>query len=192
MRACGWGGDSGVKSTLQQLGELQLKKMGLLLACATAGLAVAGPLDDFVGLAKNCQAAFDARPEVEVQYVESSKKWVKRVIAPAKLSYDVKSTTSLVSPYNAYFEVSQLMSSATAQDEQSANALGNSMGDNPILVTFKVEFAYQNSVWVATGATQRMQSKETRRNRYGEDDPMRVSVASLLKMHNPISKCLGV
>lgn len=114
---------------------------------------VSGPLPDFKKIVSQCTRAYEERPAV--YFSESHKKWAKR-LSEVAISFDVKKTDSLVSPYAAYMEVTEKLMTKTADDEVSANELAISFEETPgINRLLKVNFSFgaDENVWGITGAT---------------------------------------
>jgi hypothetical protein len=126
----------------------------LLIGCSlwVAG-ALADPLADFQKIVTNCRQAYDSRPNTEVAFSPSAKVWIKRVRTPAEISYDVKKTDSLVSPYAAFILVIDGSASLHAQDQASAAVLEPSLADGLFVARTKLNFAYTDKKWVLAEAT---------------------------------------
>src|SRR3990167_9286532 len=94
--------------------------IGLLVFTATA---MAEPLAEFQTIVARCKEAHAARPSVRVAYSEARKEWFKTVTRVDGISYDVRKSDSLVSPFTAYIEVTEVMDGDKAPTEDAAKAI---------------------------------------------------------------------
>lgn len=129
--------------------------------------AYADPLVDFKALVTQCIQSHQERPFVEVFPHSKNSSWVKRIYGIAQISYDVKRTDSLVSPYSAFLEVTQSVAGKSAIDEVSANALNVSLDDaGASLLVSRANFKFDEDAkeWVLTDGRlsilSRMKDKE--------------------------------
>ena len=128
-----------------------------LCACLLTGVAFsarAEPLAEFELIVNRCKQAFDTRASVEVVYAEPAQSWVKRIHAPAVISYDVKKTDSLVSPLVAYLEVIEATAAERGVNEAAAASLNASLEDKAMRSTRRVNFAYRDNTWTLVDGQQ--------------------------------------
>jgi hypothetical protein len=109
--------------------------------------AYADPLQEFEILVKQCQKDYDSRPSTELAFVKTTQTWVKRIYDPAKITYDVRKTDSLVSPFSAILEISYLADFETATDEEAAKAISTNPEKRLIQSVTQYNFLYKNSKW---------------------------------------------
>jgi len=164
----------------------------LFLATFLAQAAFAAePLADFEAIVRNCQAAFDAKPASSVAFVDKLQRWIKRVSAPASVAYDVRKTESLVSPFTAYLEVTQLLSSKGAPDETAANAMEVSLNETAMLSIKRLSFAYRSK----DASWELVDGLETTRMRMSANQPFDKGIsvpttkARILEDAGPIKLC---
>lgn len=120
-----------------------MKKSLLVVLTLVATTTYAEPLAHFKELVKQCSTAFDAQLPSEVFLNPKTGKWVKRLNGRAQLSYDVKRTDSLVSPYSAHISISQAITGKPASDEKSAQDLALSLNDaNTFLTVTRLNFRF--------------------------------------------------
>lgn len=153
--------------------------------------AQADELADFQAFVKRCDAAYAARPSVETVYSAAAKSWVKRVHAPAKITYDVKKTDSLVSPFAAYIETTEVSAAERAADEAAAKLLDVNLNGYIFRFTTTMTFAYREGRWTMTGARETSASRKTAGQPFGEPSTYLVAMDSLLKRDGPIQSCFS-
>lgn len=125
-----------------------------LVLCATAH---ADPLADFEVVVNRCKGAFDARPLSDVVNMPSMNLWIKRVYGPSKVVYDVRKTDSLVSPFVAKIEISEVVASGRTKDEEQTKALDISLEKEGNRFHTQVNFTYQKGVWEVVDGKESMQ-----------------------------------
>ena len=128
---------------------------------AVAGAAVAGPLDDFKPILQRCKTAFESQSLERVFYNERVKAWVKVVSAPSELSYDVRKTDSLVSPFSAFVQIIEVTANSRAETESEAGALKVDIAERSTRFTSRIEYRFQEGKWVTTGGTGKGEFKAT-------------------------------
>lgn len=161
-----------------------------LAVLALAPLVVAAdPLPQFEAIVKKCQGAFDARGASEIAYVDVTKQWVRRVYSPAAIRYDVLRTESLVSPFSAFLEVTQLIALKSAVDEQAAKVLDVSIDDKPMRQVRRLNFAYREGAWQLVGGSSATDAM--RDGMYPAREPLKVSKEQLLRDRGPLSHCMA-
>lgn len=174
-------------------GSVSMKNFGAVIftALCASGSFAAEPLADFEVIVRNCQAAFDAKPASTVAFMEKQQQWVKRVSAPAMVAYDVRKTESLVSPFTAYLEVTQMLSSKTAPDESTAAAQEVSFNERAILSIKRLNFAYRSK----DAAWELVDGIETSRMKMSANEPFDKGMSApmvksrVLEDSGPIKQC---
>ncbi|MCK9215899.1 MAG: hypothetical protein M0P52_15865 [Rhodoferax sp.] len=112
------------------------------------------PLRDFELIVNHCVAWNKQFEADRVAFNERTKKWGKQVNSPAKISYDVKRTDSLVSPFSAIMSIQNVafVENAETEDEIKVKSIAPDTS-NAMASTFNLNFAMQNGKWVTTGGT---------------------------------------
>lgn len=164
---------------------MQFLAFFLLAWCANA---FADPLSEFEAIVKRCKDAYDVRPAYEVDYIEKQKSWVKRAYSNAKITYDVRRTDSLVSPYSGHVEVLVVVAVKAASDEQDAKALEVSLDERPIRLIDRVNYLYQGGAWAVASGSSKMDIR--RDGRYGNDTAFEKSREQMLKTTGPLQACI--
>ena len=106
------------------------------------------PLKSFQKIVSNCQTAFDARQPIDVSFNERSKKWVKRHLVSHQVTYDVRKTDSLVSPFSAVINLKELRLAGSSDTEQGAASLNLSPSSSGMQSNSVIRFAMQDGKWV--------------------------------------------
>lgn len=170
-----------------------MKKCGAVIfsALCASGSFAAEPLADFETIVRNCQTAFDAKPASTVAFMEKQQQWVKRVSAPAKVAYDVRKTESLVSPFTAYLEVTQLLSSKLAPDEATATALEVSFNERAILSMKRLNFAYRSkdAAWDLVDGLETSRMKMSANEPFDKGMSVPLVKSRVLEDAGPIRQC---
>lgn len=143
---------------------------------ATAATVAAGPLEDFEEIVRRCKAAFDARPGTEVVYVDVAKAWAKRVYPPAQVSYDVRKTDSLVSPFAAHIQVEEALFFEQGGTKEEAAAKAPGVESQTMRRWVRLNFAYQDGAWTLHDGSRRAQLR-----RPGEADFRLISDAKVTR-----------
>lgn len=115
------------------------------------------PLASFKEVVAACEAHINARPAERVRQL-SNGEWVRNVSAPAAVSFDVKKTDSLVSPYTAYIKVESMEHSARRKSEEEARtaAVGESTAVHAV---YELRYAFQDAKWKLTGGSGEVKTK---------------------------------
>lgn len=124
----------------------------LLVSCCTGAVAQSAPADPLKGmkaLAAACQQQFDQRPRDSVRQL-SDGTWARNVRGDARVTYDVKKTDSLVSPYTAYIKIETTQVTTRGQTEEEARAADSSTG-TVSRGTDELRFAFQDANWTLKG-----------------------------------------
>ena len=124
-----------------------------LLSCSLQ--AKSEPLKEFETLVAACKSSMEGRPSIKVNYNESSGIWLKILFGPAVVTYDVVKTNSLVSPFSAVIEVTEIISSKTDKDESTLRAAPIAIDESstfPTKYVTKITYDYKANSWEATGA----------------------------------------
>lgn len=128
-----------------------------LLLCITPILGNAAPTDPVAALEKiveACDLVYRGVPVQEVVFMSNINKWVKRLHSPTKISYDVKKTDSLVSPYTGIIEISTLDTAGAfateAEAEQAVIALGD-RGTRRAKDSFTYNYKASSGQWELVG-----------------------------------------
>lgn len=111
-----------------------------------ANNAFADPLVEFENIVARCKSAYASRPTVEVAYAPLASSWVKRRYSDFSFTYDVKKTDSLVSPFTAFIEITEVVRSDRAPDRESAEALPTPNG-HATLMQRRLSFVFKGGVW---------------------------------------------
>ena len=122
-----------------------------LLVMTTA--SVADPVSDFKALAKQCASEIELKRYSVVFFNPNAQAWVKQVRAKPEVSFDVKKSESLVYPYTAFLQVTEIFTSKKATDQTSAAALEPTLNDAGTgMQTYRVNFRYSDDEkrWTAT------------------------------------------
>ena len=106
------------------------------------------PLKAFQKIVSNCQAAFDARQPIEVAFGDKSQKWRKQQFVAPVITYDVRKTDSLVSPFSAVINLKEFTFMGNADTEQSATSLNFSEFSSAYKSDSSIRFAMQDGNWV--------------------------------------------
>ena len=159
-----------------------------LIFVLLSGAASAEPLPEFEALVAQCRASFDARPAVEVARVDTMNTWVKRAWAKTNIVYDVRKTDSLVTPFTAYIETTEIVVTKKAADEDGAKALELSPDDRPAKFVKITNFAYQERKWVATGGSISIASKSG--DGFASPSVFEKSKKDVLASTGPLANCL--
>lgn len=163
----------------------------LAIALLTIGTgARADALADFEHIVKQCRVAHEARPAVEVVFVESLKVWVKRLWAEPKFSYDVRKTDSLVTPLTAFIEITDVVASDRAPDEAAARALAVS-SDKAAMFVKRVNFSYQDKRWQAVGGKSTSMYRRDAGGAFAPGGYIDLSLMDLKAERGPVRNCLA-
>jgi hypothetical protein len=110
------------------------------------------PLKDFELIVAKCVAWNKQLESERVAFNERSNKWGKQVNSPAKISYDVKKTDSLVSPFSGSIDIENIAFVESAESEDAVKAKPISPDNSPAMSSiFNLSFAMQGGKWIATG-----------------------------------------
>lgn len=104
----------------------------VFLCCSTPILGISAPSDPVASMEKivaACELAYGKQPAQQVALMSEGSKWIKFVHAPAKITYDVKKSDSLVSPYVGVIEITTLSTSGKFATEEEANQKEVTGGD---------------------------------------------------------------
>ena len=168
--------------------KLTISALGLLAACIHLH---AEPLADFDAISVRCKEAFDERPMTEVAYTEAASSWVKRIYAPATMAYHVRKTASRISPFVGQIEITELAAARRCDDEDSARALDMSMDENLIRSVRRINFAYQDNMWMVIGGTSVVEVKRNAADRFSVADSAKLSREAVLELKGPMAACVG-
>ncbi|WP_298929154.1 hypothetical protein [uncultured Ramlibacter sp.] len=156
---------------------------------AVAGAAVAGPLDDFKPILQRCKTAFESQSLERVFYNERVKAWVKVVSAPSELSYDVRKTDSLVSPFSAFVQIIEVTANSRAETESEAGALKVDIAERSTRFTSRIEYRFQEGKWVTTGGTGKGEFKASANTGYDKPTIFPLDKDSFAPNRGPIAAC---
>jgi hypothetical protein len=120
--------------------------VALLAASTLAGAQDAAALKGFESLVRECKASFDSQALDDVIYNERVKAWVHRVFGKADVTYDVRRSDSLVSPYTAKIVIRQQSKADRAESEESAKALHPQL-DKGSDTTETLEYGFVKGAW---------------------------------------------
>ena len=149
------------------------------------------PLKSFELIVARCQAAFDSRPSHEVAFNERNKKWSTRLYFPTKISYDVKRTDSLVSPYTAVLKISEMVFAESAETQEAVTQMSVSADSSSGLSSQStVDFAMQGSKWVAKGWNEQSSLKLRSEKDFKELAMLKRSLDDISKLQGPRRACL--
>lgn len=173
---------------MKMIANVVIAAIGLVVMCVNAN---AEPLADFDSIIKRCREAFDLRPTSEVVYAGPAKSWVKRLYAPAKITYDMRKTESAVSPYVAHIQITEVASAQPGEDEDSARALHVSMEENVMRSVRRINFAYQDNAWTVMGGTSILEVKRDAGEQFSVVKSARIGRESVLEFQGPIAYCVA-
>lgn len=156
--------------------------------------AHADPLAEFQAIVARCKEAHAARPSVRVSYREARKEWFKTVTRVDGITYDVRKTDSLASPFSAYIEITEVMDGDKAPTEDAASALVVDIDGRAMRTIDRLKFAYQEGAWQLVGGNLNGASRAAKGESFRTDVSLTVSRDSYLKRpaEAPISACLGL
>ena len=127
--------------------EIQMK-IFVATVIATASLfAQADPLAEFQSMVVGCKAEHAAIPPVNVSLSETKKEWVKVVKRVDNITYDVLKSDSLVSPFTAFIEITELLATSNAPTEEAAKAIELDIDGKAFRIITRIRFAYQDGYW---------------------------------------------
>lgn len=110
------------------------------------------PLKDFELIVARCVTSNKKLENERVAYNERTKKWGKQVNSTAKITYDVKRTDSLVSPFSGRIDIVSITFLESAETEDAAKAKPISPENSTAREsTFNMNYAMQGGKWIATG-----------------------------------------
>lgn len=119
----------------------------LLALLMTTAAYAADPLGSFRALAEGCANAFNAFDEVTLGKDGKTYAQVKR--DKGRVSFDVRKTDSLVSPFMAYIEVAYLDKLSFGRSPEAARKKMDLITDN----TYRITYALQDDKWVMRDVT---------------------------------------
>lgn len=112
------------------------------------------PLTEFKKIVDECKNAFDGQSQQRTNQLKNNTKWNKTFSDPAKISYDVKQTDSLVSPYVAELIVEENSRWGQPVDTEEAARLIEDSAENAAAYTkSKIIWAYQDKAWATKSAS---------------------------------------
>ena len=166
----------------------------ILVAVITSALAAASvqaePLADFDALVARCKQAFDDRPMTEVVYAQAAGSWVKRMYAPAALSYRMQKTNSKISPFIAQIDITELASARRGEDEDTARALTLSMDENVMRSVRRINFSYQDDSWTVIGGSVVTEIRRNLDDAFAVVESVRLSREAVFEARGPVSNCV--
>lgn len=115
------------------------------------------PLGDFQAIVGRCQSALANPDPVRLLKMDQGSKWLKVVTSPYAISYDVRKTDSLVSPYGALIDLSFQKTLVTRDSEESARTAPIESpvpGDILEKNRFLLKYSYLNQTWQLTSVQQ--------------------------------------
>lgn len=166
--------------------------IGLLVFSATA---MADPLAEFQAIVKQCKLSYDAvRPRTEVSQSARDKAWFKQVWGPATIAYDVRKSDSLVSPFTAYIEITEVFDGDSAPTQEAAAALTIDIDGRATRYTERLRFAYQEGIWQLVDGIGTDANRSTKGQSFRTEAVSPHSRDSLMKRPAaaPVSACLGL
>lgn len=125
--------------------------------------AAVDPLQEFKKVVAACEHSVNSLPR-ESSRPLSNGQWAHNINEPSSLSYDVKKTDSLVSPFTAYIKVASVSRTARQGSEEAARTVGTE-GRTINRGLDELRYAFQESRWKLVGASSKRESK-----RPGETD----------------------
>lgn len=168
----------------------------LLLASQSSAWAQSDPLQSFKDLVKRCQDAYSTTPSSapttsDVQYLDDMKVWVKRLRTEPKLSYDVRKTDSLVSPFVAELVIEQFIATESADSEAAVREKTVSPElSRAILTTRKINFSLQDGRWIAKSGHMSMSSRKPN-EAMAPSFSDTLTEASIKAFKQPLATCAG-
>lgn len=164
---------------------------GHVAICSTALAGEVEAVKQFESRVTRCKTAVDSKLE-QVAYVEAQKKWVKRIQSPAKLSYDVTRTDSLVTPLKGVIEIFSKRSFQTFENEADAIAGNVDFRDRGTSELLKLEFGYRSGEWVFVRAGRTIRLRGVGGEPYGDPVKSELEEEAFLKDYekNPAIECV--
>jgi hypothetical protein len=168
--------------------------MALVVALPTIGMAQVDPVQSFEKIVSTCQSAFDARPPFTLKFDERTSEWIKYQELPAKITYDVRKTDSLVAPVAGILNVEEATFMGSSASEETAGNLVIPL-DTPraVLTKTAINLSFQGGRWLVKGAKETMYSRRKPRMGFDADGYDEQITRDRLKKGTSIwPKCLAL
>lgn len=134
--------------------------MALVVALPIVGMAQVDPVQSFEKIVSTCQSAFDARPPFTLLFDQRTSEWIKYQKSPAKITYDVRKTDSLVAPVVGMMNVEDATFMGASSSEDAAKELLIPPDTaRAVLTKTTVNFSFQGGRWLVKGAKETMYSR---------------------------------
>lgn len=143
MKRCG--------SPFWPIGQQSLLATVLALGCCAPAWAAPDAVAEFKALVAVCKASYAAKPATEVGFDDPLQSWIKTARLPIEVRYDVKKTDSLIRPFSAFIEITEVVAHVKAPGEEAARKLPVTAGDGrwySSRFVYLLNFAYEDNRWV--------------------------------------------
>ena len=170
--------------------QKKLTIVALLIAMSTG--IQAAPLDDFKVIVAKCRESLADRANPEVLYQSNKQDWMKIVTGPSKVTFDVRKTDSLVTPFSGKIEIALSVATGRASSEAAATALDLAPGKKGAYLRIKtISFSYfeDGNKWEATRAMSRSSEQLTDSGEMGSEFVFSTDRDGILKYREPTKAC---
>lgn len=166
-----------------------------LFAGLFAGVAAAQPNDgaalaEFQKIVASCTSALKAEVPTVAPHPSKEAVWVKKAIASSEVTYDVKRTDSLVSPFSGSIVVTYLSVSETAPSREEAEALVLDPAGTAFLREESIRYAYQGGAWATVGGTSTSRFRTRAGMRFEPPMVLQNTRSQALDLRAPLKACV--
>lgn len=172
-----------------------MKKAIFAIAVICSAAVRAEPLTEFQDIVKQCKKLVEQDvPRTLVENRKNAGYWVKLVLGPASIAYDVRKTDSLVSPLVAHIEVTSDSYGSPASTEEEAKALSVNLDGAVNRSTHRINYAYQDGAWQLVSGLFIETERKEKDGPFTEWNRSKKSRDELLQKptKDPIANCYGL
>lgn len=155
--------------------------------------AASDAVAEFKTLVANCKAFYAAKPSTEVQFSEGLKSWIKTARLPIEVRYDVKKTDSLIRPFSAFIEITEVVAHVKAPGEEAARQLKVTAGDglwDSSRFMYMLNFVYEEGRWVPVDDLRSRAARDKGAKQFAKPFSMASSAADMQDPKAPYAACV--